>query len=269
MKKDSIRKVEISLGLEREIVGVKFIDYKKEFDLLELDIPEKKGPFCYLVRHAMDGNLIKINSNNITCDYSKYALGITKPDEAIRAGRSYCYAGLYESNSIAKEIVESMKYSDMNIYGVVVGPLKLMEDADVVIIADYGETIMRLMQGYAYKFGNPKNLSFFGNQAMCADLVSKPYGNNDINISLMCRGARAHGRFDRGEIAAGIPISMFDSLADGIVKTINPVNNLKEKEAILNRAKNELDLIGDIDKSYRYGIGLIEYDEIIKANKQG
>ncbi len=266
MKNDSVKKVEFALDLEKEIVGVKFIDYEKQFDKLELNTPEKKGPFCYLVREAMDGNLIKINGSNITCDYAKYALGIAKPDQAIRAGRSYCYAGLYESNSIAKEIVQSMKYSDMNIYGVILGPLRLMDDADVVIIADYGETIMRLMQGYAYKFGNPKNLSFFGNQAMCADLVSKPYSNNDINISLMCRGARANGRFDRGEIAVGIPISMFDALADGIVKTINPVNNPKEKEAILNRAKDELDLIGEIDKSYRYGIGLIEYDEIIKDN---
>lgn len=267
MKNDSVKKVEFALGLEKEVVGVKYIDYKKQFDKLGLNTPEKKGPFCYLVRQAMDGNLIKINSSNITCDYSKYALGIDNPDEAIRAGRSYYHAGLYESNPIAKEIVESMKYSDMNIYGAVVGPLRLMDDADVVIIAGYGETIMRLMQGYAYKFGNPKNLSFFGNQAMCADLVSKPYSNNDINISLMCRGARANGRFDRGEIAVGLPINMFDSLADGIVQTINPVSNPKEKEAILERAKDDLHLIGEIDKSYRYGIGLIEYDEIIKDNK--
>ena len=60
---------------------------------------------------------------------------------------------------------------------------------------------------------------------------------------------------------------MFDSLADGIVKTVNPVNNPKEKETILNRAKDELDLIGEIDKSYNYEMGLIEYNEIIKDNK--
>lgn len=160
-----------------------------------------------------------------------------------------------------------MKYNDQDIYGVIIGPLSLMEDADVVVIAGYGETIMRLIQGYAYKFGDPKNLSFFGCQAMCADVVSKPYANNDINITLFCRGARAYGRFDKGEIAVGLPINMFDSLADGIVKTVNPVNNPKEKETILNRAKDELDLIGEIDKSYNYEMGLIEYDEIIKDNK--
>lgn len=45
------------------------------------------------------------------------------------------------------------------------------------------------------------------------------------------------------------------------------MNNPKEKETILNRAKDELDLIGEIDKSYNYEMGLIEYNEIIKDNK--
>ncbi len=35
-----------------------------------------------------------------------------------------------------------------------------MEDADMVMLADYAEVIMRVMQGYAYKYGNPENLSF-------------------------------------------------------------------------------------------------------------
>lgn len=268
MKNKSVKKLEIALEIEKEVVGIKFIDYKKQFEKIDLSPPQKKGPFCYLVRHAMDGNFFKANANTITCDYSKYALGIAKPNQGIKAGRSYAYCGLYESNAIAKNIVDSMQYNEQEIYGVIIGPLKLMEDADVVIIAGYSETIMRVVQGYAYKYGNPKNLSCFGNQAMCADLVSKPYANNDINISLMCRGARANGRFDKGEIAVGLPISMFDHLADGIVKTINPVSNPKEKDAILDRAENALELIGTIDKSYNYGQGLYAYDDIVKDNEE-
>ena len=103
---------------------------------------------------------------------------------------------------------------------------------------------------------------------MCADVVSKPYANNDINLTLFCRGARTYGRFDKGEIAVGLPIAMFDSLAEGIVKTINPVDDPKTKDKIIERAKDDLDLIGDINKKYRYGMGLIEYDEIIKFNNQ-
>lgn len=88
MKNKSVKKLEIALGLEKEVVGIKFIDYKKQFDKLDLEVIEKNGPFCYLVRHGMDGNIFKANSNTITCDYARYALGVTKPDQAIRAGRS-------------------------------------------------------------------------------------------------------------------------------------------------------------------------------------
>lgn len=266
MKNKNVDRIMNSLKLEKEIVGVKFIDYKKEFDNLSIERAEKKGPFCYLAREAMDGNIFKADESDITCDYARYALGVTKPHNSIKEGRSYCHAGLYESNAIAKDIVESMKYSDHRIHGVVLGPLRLMEDADIVIVAGYSETIMRVMQGYAYKFGNPKNLSFFGNQAMCADLVSKPYKNNDINMSLMCKGTRVYGRFNKGEIAVGLPISMFDDLADGIVKTINPVNNSKEKKDIAESLKGDEDLVKSIDYDYNYGARLKEYDEIIEKN---
>lgn len=264
MKNKNVSRLKSALSLNREIVGVKFIDYKEDFDSLDVEMPDKKGPFCYLVREAMEGNVLKIDDSIITCDYSKYALGIIKPDSAIKEGRSFCHGGLYESNSIAKDIVDSMCYSEYKIHGVLLGPLRLMEDADIVIIVDYAETMMRVMQSYAYKYGNPENLSFFGNQAMCADLVAKPYKNNDINMSLMCKGMRSYGRFDKGELGVGLPISMFDSLADGAVKTINPVNTAKEKKDILDSKPDDLDLGVDIDYDESYGIRLKEYDEFIR-----
>lgn len=264
MKNENVSKASIALNLQRNIIGVKFVDFKEDFDNLNIPVPSKNGPLCYHAREAMDGKIYKVVESNVTCEYSRYALGLSIPDNTIIEGRSYQYCGLYETNSIAKEIVRSMKYISHEIYGVVIGPLKLMDDADIVIISDYAETIMRIMQGYAYKFGNPNNLSFFGNQAMCADLVSKPYSNNDINISLMCRGARANGRFDKGELGVAIPIGMFDSLVDGILKTVNPVLNATEKKRILDKLDNEGDLGVKINIGYNYGLGLKEYDSKVK-----
>ncbi len=264
MKNENVKKATIALNLQRDIIGIKFIDFKEDFDNLSLRVPLKNGPLCYHAREAMDGKIYKAVENNLTCDYSRYALGLSKPDNTILEGRSYQYCGLCETNSVAKDIVKSMKYINHEIYGIVIGPLKMMDDADIVIIADYAETIMRIMQGYAYKFGNPKNLSFFGNQAMCADLVSKPYSNNDINISLMCKGARANGRFDKGELGVAVPIGMFDSLVDGIVKTVNPVLNSIDKKRILDELDNENDLGIKIDIGYNYGLGLKEYDNKVR-----
>lgn len=264
MKNENVKRATIALNLQKNIIGVKFIDFKKDFDNLNLPAPLKNGPICFLAREAMDGKIFKVVEKNITCDYSKYALGLSRPDNRILEGRSYQYCGLYETNSIAKQIVASMKYISHELYGIAMGPLELMDDADVVIIADYAETIMRIMQGYAYKFGNPKNLSFFGNQAMCADLISKPYSNNDINISLMCKGTRANGRFEKGELGVAFPIGMFDSIVDGIVKIINPILNSNDKKRILSELDNIDDLGIEIDMDYNYVLKLKEYGGRIK-----
>ncbi|SCY23774.1 DUF169 domain-containing protein [Alkaliphilus peptidifermentans] len=263
MKSQNIKKATIVLNLQRSIIGVKFVDFQNEFDALKIPTPAKKGTLCYLLREAMEGNILKAVDSNVTCEYARYALGLSKPDITISEGRSYHYSGLYQSKGVAREIVSSMKYLSHEIYGIVVGPLELMEDADIVIMVDYAETIMRVMQGYAYKFGSPKNLNFFGNQAACGDLISKPYYNNDINVSLMCRGMRANGRFEKGELGVAIPIGIFDTLVDGVVATANPVSSHKEKKRILNALDNN-DLGNKIDMHYNYGIGLKEYDERVK-----
>lgn len=263
MKSQNIKKATILLNLQRNIIGVKFVDFQHEFDALELPTPAKNGPLCYLLREAMEGNMFKAADGNVTCEYARYALGISKPDITISEGRSYHYSGLYESKGVAREIVSSMKYLSHEIYGIVVGPLELMEDADIVIMVDYAETIMRVMQGYAYKFGSPKNLNFFGNQAACGDLVSKPYSNNDINVSLMCRGMRANGRFEKGEIGVAVPIGIFDALVEGVVATANPVSSPTEKKRIVSALDND-DISIEFDMHYNYGIGLKEYDERVK-----
>lgn len=268
MKNENVAKASIALNLGKKIVGVKFLDFKVDYDALDVPTAEKNGPVCYHARTAMDGNIFKAVRSNVTCDYGKYALGLSKPDSTITEGRSYEYCGLYETNSIAKEIVASMKYINHELYGIAMGPLDLMEDADVVIIADYAETVMRIMQGYAYKFGNPEKLSFFGSQAACADLISKPYSNNDINISLMCKGARTYGRFEKGELGVAVPIGMFDGLVDGILKTVNPVLTPNEKRHLLSKLEDAGDLGVEIDLDYNYGIGLKEYDnQVIELRK--
>lgn len=265
MKNESVRKASLLLNLEKKIVGVKFLDFKEDYDEIQIPVAEKNGTVCYHARESMDGKLFKAQASNVSCDYGKYALGLAQADTTILEGRSYDFCGLAESKSIGKSIVESMKYINHKSYGIVIGPLEQMEDADVVMMADYAEVIMRVMQGYAYKYGNPENLSFFGNQAACADLVSKPFSNNDINISLMCKGARAYGRFDKGEVGVSMPIGLFDSVVEGIVKTFTPVANAIEKKRVLNSIEETDELVGEIDMMYNYGLGLREYDRRVVA----
>lgn len=264
MKSQNVLRAEIALNLQHNIIGVKFLDFEQDYLENKISLPEKKGPFCYHVRNAMDGLHYKIKECDVTCDYARYAIGLSKADDTIIQGRSYEHSGLYGSKSVAHDIMNAMKYLDHTIYGLEIGPLKEMDDADIVIIADYAETVMRIMQSYAYKYGAPRNLSFYGNQAMCSDMISKTFTNNDINVSLMCKGTRKSGRFDKGEISVSFPIYMFDDIVEGIVSTINPVHTPVDKRRITDYMKEENILGIEIDQSYNYGMGLVEYDTKVK-----
>jgi uncharacterized protein (DUF169 family) len=253
MKNEKVHLLKVVLNLKKNPIGVKLINSKEAYDALEIEASKKIGPICYHSRQAMDGHLFKANLQHVSCDYGAYALGLDQAEAAILQGQSLEFCGLSETAALGKDMIESMTFMSSKFYGFLMGPLEAMDDADVVIIISDSETSMRMVQGYAYKFGNPKNLSFFGNQALCGDLISKPYNKDDINLSLLCKGARSYGRFD--------------DLMEGVIKTINPVSNSKEKQRILKALEDPKALGIDIDVNYNYGLGLKEFDQKIINEK--
>lgn len=267
MKSEKVNLLKVVLNIKRNPIGVKLISSKEAYDALEVEASKKIGPICYHSRQAMDGHLFKANLQHVSCNYGAYALGLNQAEAAILQGQSLEFCGLSETSIIGKEMIDSMNYMTSKLYGFVMGPLEAMTDADIVVIISDSETAMRMMQGYANKFGNPQNLSFFGNQALCADLISKPFKSKDVNISLLCKGARNYGRFESSELGLSIPIGMFDDFLEGIIKTINPVSSLKEKQRILNALEDPKALGIDIDLNYNYGLGLKEFDQKIINEK--
>ena len=267
MKADNINKVKKIVQLEREIIGVKFIHYKEQYDKNEPKEYGLRTTYCNMVKRAMDGSHFKLTKENFFCDYGAYALGLKKPDISIVTGNSYAVCGLYESHSIARKITEEMRYLQHEVYGVEMGPLQNMESADIVIIVTEAVNIMRILQGYAYKFGYPKHLRTIGNQAACSDLTAKPYFNNDLTISLMCEGARKYMKCSSGEMGVSMPINQFDDVVEGIVMTVNPVANKKEKDELLSRLHSEEELGIVIDKDTDYGKCLKEYDDFVQKIK--
>lgn len=277
MKNTNVWKMTTALGLQHRIAGVNFLDFQEDYDNCKAKPASQKGPYCYQVRQALDGKHFKVDKDLVTCEYARAAIGLEKPDISMREGRSFDYCGLSETRAIGKSIADAMMYIDQDICGIELGPLEEMEHADLVIMVDYAQTIMRIMQGYAYKYGAPKNLSFYSNQAMCSDMTSKVFHTNDINISLMCNGTRRYGRFDNGELAVSLPINMFDPLAGGIIETINAVQSGPEKKRIMETLENidepvcEENSLGlEIDMHYNYGKGLLEYDHhVLELRKKG
>ncbi|WP_055078990.1 DUF169 domain-containing protein [Lagierella massiliensis] len=264
MKDSNVNKIIKILDLQREIIGVKFLYYKEEYDQIDVEEYGLKTTYCNMLKRAMDGMMFKLTEKNFFCDYGAYATGIKKADISIARGSSYGACGLYESNAISRSITEEMCYLQHDAYGLLIGPLQKMGDADIAIIVTDAANVMRILQGYAYKYGMPKNIRTLGNQAACSDLTSKPYFKNDLNVSLMCEGARKYMKCSRGELGVGMPIHQFDAVVEGIIMTVNPVASAKEKDALLKRLDNDDELGIKIDKTLNYGKKLDEYDDFVK-----
>ena len=261
MKNENVNRVTKALNLNYPVIGAKFIYYKQEYDAFNVPALEKKLSVCGMSKQAFDGNVFKATSDRVSCIYGGYAIGAYQPSRDVLAARGMNACGLYNSTATSKEVLDGMKYLNQDLYGLLMGPLDQLPDADVVIILGTAYQVMRAMQGYSYNFGNPKNLCSIGNQAMCSDLIAKPYTNNDLNVSFMCKGARLFTQCTDGELAIGLPIHMFDLLVDGIIMTLNPVLEKKQKEELLQRLDTPDELGVEIDASWTYSTRLKDYNK--------
>jgi uncharacterized protein (DUF169 family) len=253
-----------ALGLDSNVVGVRLLT-KDEYE--RLDIQTRKGPVCFLIRRGREGIHFKADPANIACSYGRFALGVEAPHRRILDAEGYAVCGLYEDGRVAKEILAGFKYISPDYYGVEFGPIEDVEDPDLAIIICNTKQAMRIFQGYAYYYATPCNLASIGDQAGCSDLISRPFSTDDINLSLFCNGARAYGQFTDGEIGISIPKSKYIKVADGVLKTVDPVCNIREKKAIEERFRTA-GYRCEFDLTASYGIALTALDEEIEAEQK-
>ena len=221
MENIRVNKIEQILKLHRKIVGIRFLVYKKDY----LDCPAQsftgKLRLCGFVNKANYGSHLKVTSNNFSCTGGPTQSGMKEASDIYSSGQGYKYSGLYSDLAIGKEVFNSFSTIPQHIYCMEIGPLEALSDADVVIILGMADQIMQIMQGYTYHYGPPNNFTTVGNAAMCSDMMAKPFMRNDINLSLMCCGARTSTISDCGELGVGMPSHMFRYVADGILKINN------------------------------------------------
>lgn len=221
MENERVRKIVEILKLKRNIVGIHFLVCEKDFQECDAEIFKGRLRLCGFVNKANYGAKMKVKQDNFACMGAAGQTGLIQPAESFLSGQRRKHSGLYSDLGIAREVSESFKRIPYSLYGMEIGPLEDMDSADVVIILGMAEQIMKIMQGYTWHYGTPHNLVSVGNAAMCSDMVSKPFMNNDINLSLMCCGARTSTISEEGELGVGMPSHIFKQVADGILKIYN------------------------------------------------
>lgn len=253
MKNKDVNRMKKSLGLRRHIVGVRFLHFEHEYNALEIDEYGRKTSYCMMVKHAMDGNHFKANLSNFACRCAIEALGLDEEMKCVESGERYYSLNLYESRAVAKDVTKSISRIKQQIYGIEIGPLECLEDADVVMLMVNAYQLMRVIQGYTYKWGIPKNLYMAGNQGVCADLTAGPFENNDMNFSVLCAGTRKMCSWGDDEMGIGLPIQQFEPLTEGVIQTMNYIDYPTQKKQIRERLTepNELGVV--VDDNLHYG----------------
>lgn len=232
---EKIKKLEVVLGLKRPIVGTRFLFLEEEFAASNATPFDYKVPYCGLVGRAMQGQHLKATLQNFSCSGGPEMMGMRAPRNYEESGKQYESFRLYGDLAVAREAHHYLSRIDQRIYGIEVGPLADLTQANVVIMMLDSWQAMRVVQGYTFQFGPAQNIGTIGNQGMCADLTARPFMTNDINISLLCQGARLSTQAGDGEIGIGLPERKFWMTFDGVLETVNAATDDKRKRALGGR----------------------------------
>ncbi len=205
--------------------------------------------------------VVKCNASTIGCDDAAYAMGLKEVPEYVYSGRKEYEDRKYLSKSIAFQVQNEKKYIPQKIYGAIISPLEEIENPDLVIVIATAKDMMRLTQGYSRYYGVNKNLLSIGVQGICSELVSKPFMNNDLNVSLLSNCCRKLNDFSAGCMGASFPIHLAENIFKGILETVNLTENNIPKKKILERLDSPNELGFEIVMNYDYAIQASKYEE--------
>lgn len=224
------------LQFERKIVGIKFLHTQEMFDQAKATI--RTGPinYCVMVQAAASHNIAyKIQGKTIACPAGAWALGLIPSTTERNSGKLSFDCGLYGDMATAQSAQNSIIHCNHEAYGVMVKPLEQYftdnEIPDVVLVIANPYTIMRIVQGYSYKKGI-RDYRMGGNQGICSELTAAPYIRNDLNISLLCIGTRHASHWHDDEMGAAFPFNLLEIITDGIISTLNAMENNQNKQKI-------------------------------------
>lgn len=239
MYDDLIKECKVVLNLKRQIVGIRFLFIEEEYEDCTAEQLATKTTLCGLAAQAMKGKVVKAKNGCFTCQGGPHLLGMKPIPSFICSGKEYYEFGLYADMAIARQAQNGLCAINQKIYGIVIGPLEKMENADVVLFLCDAWQAMRVVQGYTYYHGRAQNIGMIGNQGVCSDLVARPYYMNDINISMLCMGTRIFTEAEDGELGIGMPAHLFVDVIEGIRHTINAATEERRKKELHERLKME------------------------------
>ncbi len=251
--RESIINLNCALELERKIVGIKFLFTEEDFKEADAKQITNNMNYCVMVKLATSGRCLKATGDNLACEAGARALGLKAINHFHKSGQNGKKLGLYHDMTTSKSARDGMSYCDHNAYGIMVKPLaEYKEEPDLIIIITNPYNTMRIIQGYSYFSGIHSTFKMSGNQAICSESTAYPYLSNDINVSMLCIGTRHKAGWKDYELSVSFPFNRFLKLTEGVMSTINIMDNNQKKEIIEKNLQENGIKNFDIKYDYNY-----------------
>lgn len=119
----TVKKANALLKLDRQIVGVKLVNTKEEFEKYQAITAVAPISYCVAVKSATLGHSLKFTVENSGCGGSTRALGLQAPTENFYNGKDGCRLGLYCDEELSANVASKTKICEPGTYGVIVKPL--------------------------------------------------------------------------------------------------------------------------------------------------
>lgn len=220
---DYIDDLKKTIGLKREVVGVKLFFNKEEYEKCNVPTINGKVSYCIMVERATRGHSCKSTLINHNCDGGTTALGLERSTQEIESGEVYFSYNLYATTAVARRMrkaVMGLHREETITYGILVQPLKDFKIVpDTVIILGNPYHSMRVTQGYVYNTGVTPALDYKAMQAICSECTTIPYMTGEMNISTLCPSTRLLCKWGEEELAIGMPYEKFEETVKGIIAT--------------------------------------------------
>lgn len=249
---NTVDKLYCALQLERKAVGVKFFQTEEAYENAKGITLKNPINYCQMVAAVTKGTAIKAKKEDFKCQSGPRVFGMDSGDPKNNHGENWARLKLYNSPELSREVRDGLTYMEEGYTGVALAPIEQWEDfPDVVVIVTNPYNSMRIIQGYAHFYGMPENIRMIGNQAVCLECTARPFAVKDMNVSMLCIGTRHRAGWKDEEMAIGIPKEQFTNVVDGLMGTLNQMENDKNKKIIDAKLK-EKDIPFDIRYGYNY-----------------
>jgi uncharacterized protein (DUF169 family) len=166
--------------------------------------------YCELVHKARNGESFLIEDQR--CRPGKFILGISEDSPA----DYYLKSNRYKDEKTAKKAVDSLPRIEQEYKSLKIEPLgKNAGKFDVLLLYLKPESAMKIIQAYAFHFGEGITSRSIGATSICGDCTARVL-KEGIGISYGCKGSRKHSGYANEEVPIGIAYSMLQEIEEGL-----------------------------------------------------